>query len=180
MFMSNVISQKTAVVNEVKSILGSSYDSSMPARDQLTDEQLKTIKFNIVQGIISGTVDFKKDTSDEKAIARYVSGMVSNHLRKAKELNGNQKYTPESTGRGSRDPQISELNKLLKTYTEGTPEFNQIVEAINARKSELASERAEALKAKKKEKELSSIDMDALPEGLKHLANDLVSEINAQ
>ena len=102
--------------------------------------------------------------------------MVSNHLRKSKDLNGGQKYTPESTGRGSRDPQISELNKLLKTYTEGTPEFNQIVEAINARKSKLAAERTEALKAKKQQKELSSIDMDALPEELKHLANDLVSK----
>lgn len=176
----STVSQKQAVVDEVKSVLGSSFDPSTPARDQLTDEQLKTIKSNIVSGIIGGSIEFKKETSDEKEIARYVSGMVSNHLRKAKELNGGSVYNPQSTGRGSRDPQISELNKLLKTYSEGSEEFTQIVEAINARKEELASVRSEQMKAKKKQKELNSIDFDALPEGLQHLAENLVGEINAQ
>lgn len=176
----STITQKQSVVDEVKSILGSAFDASQPARDQLNDDQLKTLKANIVAGIIAGTVDFKKETTDEKEIGRYVSGMVSNHLRKAKELNGGQAYAPQSTGRGSRDPQISELNKLLKTYTEGTEEFNQIVTAINSRKAELVSERAFAAKERKKSKELSSINMDVLPEGLKDLANTLVSEVNAQ
>ena len=174
------ISQKESVVNEVKSILGSNFNPSMPAREQLSDDQLKTVKSNIVAGIVSGSVEFKKETTDEKEIARYVSGMVSNHLRKAKELNGGNTYSPQSTGRGSRDPQISELNKLLKTYTEGTDEYGQIVTAIEARKSELAAERAVAAKERKKAKEISSINMDVLPEGLKNLANDLVSEVNAQ
>ena len=178
MFMS--ISQKDSVVNEVKTILGSSFDPNSPARDQLSDEQLKTVKSNIVSGIVSGSIDFKKEVTDEKEISRYVSGMVSNHLRKAKELNGGSTYSPQSTGRGSRDPQISELNKLLKTYEEGTNEFNQIVTAIEARKAELVAERAAAAKERKKAKELSSINMDALPEGLKDLANDLVGEINTQ
>jgi hypothetical protein len=179
MFMSTV-SQKQAVVNEVSSILGSSFDPNTPAREQLTDSQLKTIKANIVSGIINGSIDFKKDTSNESEIARYVSGMVSNHLRKAKELNGGSKYEPQSTGRGSRDPQISELNKLLNTYDKGTSEYSQIVEAIEARKAVLAEQKAEAAKAKKKEKELQSINFDALPADLQNLANDLVSETNAQ
>jgi len=178
MFMS--ISQKDAVVNEVKSILGSSFDPSTPARDQLNDDHLQIIKSNVVSGIINGSVEFKKETSDEKEIARYVSGMVSNHLRKAKELNGGTQYTAQSSGRGSRDPQISELNKLLKTYSEGTDEFNQIVSAIESRKAEFTAERTEQNKSKKKAKELSSIDMDVLPEGLKELAHNLVSQANAQ
>lgn len=173
------ISQKDSVVNEVKAILGSSFDPSSPARDQLTDDQLKTIKSNIVSGIIAGSVDFKKETTDEKEISRYVSGMVSNHLRKAKELNGNQTYSPQSTGRGSRDPQISELNKLLKTYNEGSEEYNQIVTAIESRKAELNAERSAAAKERKKQKELNSIDMDSLPDNLKDLANDIVNEVNA-
>lgn len=176
----STISQKDSVVNEVKSILGSSFDASTPAREQLSNDQLKTVKSNIVAGIIAGSVDFKKETTDEKEISRYVSGMVSNHLRKAKELNGGTPYNPQSTGRGSRDPQISELNKLLKTYNEGTEEFNQIVTAIESRKSELAAERASAAKQKKKAKELNSLDMNALPENLKGLANDLVSEVSTQ
>ena len=178
--MLNKISQKQAVVNEVNNVLGSTYNPSVPARDQLSDDQLKTIKANISAAIINGTVEFRKRNCTPEEISRYVSGMVSNHLRKAKDLNGGKAYVPESSGRGSRDAQIQELNKLLKTYTEGSDEYIQIVEAINTRKSVLASERAEAAKAKKKQKDLNSIDFDALPEGLQHLANDLVGEINAQ
>lgn len=176
----STISQKDSVVNEVKSILGVSYDASVPAREQLSDENLKLIKTNVIAGIVDGSIDFKKETTDVKEITRYVSGMVSNHLRKTKELNGGRKYNPQSTGRGSRDLQISELNKLLKTYSESTSEYGDIVQAINTRKETLASERAEIAKAKKKQNDLSSIDVDALPEGLKHLANSLVNEINAQ
>lgn len=176
----SAVSQKQAVTDQVKLALGSSFDPSTPARDQLTDDQLKTIKANIVAGIINGTIEFKKDTSDEIEVARYVSGMVSNHLRKAKDLNGGTIYNPQSSGKGSRDPQISELNKLLKTYSEGSEEYNQIVQAINARKTELVAERAEQAKTNKKQKDLSSIDFDALPPGLQHLAENLVGEINAQ
>ena len=62
--MSNPNSQKTAVVNEVHKILGSSFDPSTPARDQLTAEQLKTLKSNIVAVIMSVTVDYTKDITD--------------------------------------------------------------------------------------------------------------------
>ena len=169
------ISQKAAVLNEVKSILGSNFDSTKPAKIQLTAEQIKTIKSNVVDGIINGSVVFGKDTTDSKEIARYVSGMVSNHFRKSKELNGGEQYNPQSTGKGSRDSQVSELNKLLKTFDEGSDEYKQITEAIAARKNQLVAEKVEQMKEKKIKKELSSINTDVLPEGLKSLANSLVS-----
>lgn len=175
-FMS--ISQKDSVVNEVKAVLGSSYDTNKPAKEQLSDDQMKTVKANVVKGIIDGDVAFKKDTSDEKEIARYVSGMVSNHMRKAKELNGGNTYSPQTSGKGSRDPQVAELSKLLKTYTEGTDEYNQILSAIESRKEEIAAEKAAAAKEKKKQKELSSINMDSLPENLQDLASNLVDQVN--
>lgn len=171
----STISQKEAVLNEVKSILGSSFDSSIPAKGQLSADQISTLKVNVVRGIINGTVSFNKDTTDEKEISRYVSGMVSNHFRKAKELNGGGSYTPQSTGRGSRDSQVSELNKLLKTFQEGSEEYNQITAAISVRKTELSTEKAIQTKERKKKKDLSSINTDVLPEGLKNLANSLVS-----
>lgn len=176
-YMSNPISQKVAVVNEVKAILGSSFDGSQPAKDQLSDDQLKTIKSNIVSGIVNGSISFNKDTSDEKEIYRYVSGMISNHFRKAKELNGGSSYAPQSTGRGSRDPQLSELSKLLGTYDEGSDEFNQIVSAINSRKAELADEKATVSAEKKRQKELANLNTDALPESVKGLAESLVNSV---
>lgn len=169
------ISQKDAVLNEVKSILGSSFNPSLPAKDQLTADQMNTLRNNVVAGIVAGAVSFNKDTTDEKEITRYVSGMVSNHFRKAKELNGGDSYSPQSAGRGSRDLQLSELSKLLKTFEEGSDEFNQITEAIAARRAELSVEKTEQSKERKKQKELNSINTEVLPEGLRGLAHSLVS-----
>lgn len=173
--MSNPISQKTAVVNEVKAILGSSFDPAIPVKEQLTDEQFSTIKSNIVTNIISGSISFNKDTNDHKEVSRYVSGMISNHFRKAKELNGGESYAPQSTGRGSRDSQLSELSKLLGTYDEGTEEFKQIVSAIDSRKSELTAEKAAVSAERKRKKELASLNTDVLPESVKGLAENLVN-----
>lgn len=174
-FMSSTISQKQAVVNGVNFVLGASFDASLSAREQLSDEQLSAVKSFVTKAIMSGTVEYGKDISDEKEVSKYVSGMVSNHLRKAKELNGGATYAPQSTGRGSRDGQISELNKLLKTYKEGTEEYNQILDAITSRKTEISADKAVVLKEKRKAKELSSINMEALPENLRSLANDMVA-----
>ena len=174
----STVSQKESVINEVKAILGSSFNSGAPARDLLTDDQLKVIRANIISGIMNGTIDFGKEVFDEKEVSKYVSGMVSNYLRKSKELNGGLNYVPQSTGRGSRDPQISELNKLLKTYSEGSEEFAQIITAIEARKAALNAEKTSVVKEKKKSKEFESINMDALPENLKSLASNLVNQIS--
>lgn len=176
--MSNTISQKAAVVNEVTAILGSTQDSTLPVKDQLTAEQISTIKANVVSNIIDGSVSYNKDLDDDKEIARYVSGMVSNHFRKAKELNGGETYSPQSTGRGSKDTQLSELSKLLGTYTEGTEEFEQIVLAIDSRKSELAVAKGLVVAEKKRKKELASLNTEALPDSVKELANSLVNGIS--
>ena len=177
--MSNTISQKAAVVNEVKAILGSNFDSTIPARSQLTDNQFSTVKANVVNGIISGSISYSKDINDKKEVTSYVFGMISNHFRKAKELNGGEVYIPQSTGvRGSRDSQLSELNKLLTTYTEDSDEFGQITLAIDSRKTQLSAERAVARHEKKLQKELASIDTSVLPESVRSLAESLVKGIN--
>lgn len=173
--MSSKISQKQSVVDGVKKILESSFDSSISAREQLSDEQLTELRQYVVNGIASGTVEYGKEYSNEKELSKYVAGMVANHLRKAKELNGGTTYSPQSTGRGVRDEQLVELNKLLKTYKEGTSEYNQVSDAINSRKAEISADKAANVKEKRKVKELASINMEALPENLRLLANDLVS-----
>jgi hypothetical protein len=43
-------------------------------------------------------VEYKKPTADATVVRRYVNGMVDNHLRKAKELNGGTKYTIQNPG----------------------------------------------------------------------------------
>lgn len=172
----SAMSQKESVIFQVKAVLGNSFDQLTPARNLLTDDQLSVIKENIFNGIIAGTIDFGKEVTDHKELQRYVSGMVSNYLRKAKELNGGSDYSPQSNGRGSRDAQVSELNKLLKTYTEGTEQYSQIQLAIEERKAALVAERTTVVKEKKKVKEFESINLDVLPENLKSLASTLVNQ----
>lgn len=166
------LSQKDAVVNEVKKFLGSSFDSSTPAKELLTEKQLKDIKTNIFNGILDGSIEFGKEITNEKEVSSYVSGMVSNYLRKSKELNGGETYVAQSTGRGSRDAQTAELNKLLKSYKEGTEEYSQILLAIEARKATIIAEKAPVAK-EKKIKEFASINLDSLPENLRHFASQL-------
>lgn len=165
--MSTPISQKTAVVNAVKEVLGSTFvPNKTQVKDALSSDQLEEIRNNVFNGIINGDIQFNKDTSDEKALRRYVNGMIDNHFRKAKELNGGNKYVPTNPGKGRRDPQLSALRKLVKNYSEGTEEFIKVTAAIETREQELAEERKLAAAAKKKEDVLSSIDTSVLPEDL--------------
>lgn len=173
--MMSKLSQKEAVVNEVKSILGSNFNINLPAKDQLTTDQLTILRNNIVDGIINGNISYNKDVTDSEVIKKYVPGMISNHFRKSKDLNGGNAYTPQSTGRGSRDSQISELNKLLATMEKDTEEYSQVVEAIASRKDELLLAKTEHQKEKRKQREFASIDKEILPENLRTLADSLIS-----
>ncbi len=175
--MSNPISQKAAVVNEVEAILGSNFDQSLPVKEQLTPEQISTVKINVVSGIMNGFISFNKDIGDLAEVTRYVAGMVSNHFRKAKELNGGAAYAPQFSGRGSRDTQLAELSKLLETYDEGSDEFNQIISAIDSRKAEMTTEKAVFSAERKRKKELASLNTDVLPESVKGLAESLVNSL---
>jgi hypothetical protein len=107
--MSNTqIGQKDAVINAVASILGDRYEAGINARELLSADEVTAVKNTVANGILSGSVSYSKDISDEKAVRRYVAGLVDNHLRKAKELNGGMKYSAVTT-RGPR------ANKATKT-----------------------------------------------------------------
>ena len=162
------ITQKTAVVNAVKQILGSSYDPTRSVSELLTSDQKKTVVDQVTQGIIDGDVAYNKDTGNANAVRTYVSGMVSNHIRKAKELNGGTTYSAQAKGRGSRDPKLSALRKLLDTYTPGSTEHQEIQEAITERRAELRASLPQRTESKK-----LNVDISDLPEDLQELANSL-------
>jgi hypothetical protein len=112
--MSNTqISQKDAVINAVASILGDRFEPGINARELLSAEEITSVKNTVSNGILNGSVSFSKDVSDEKAVRRYVAGLVDNHLRKAKELNGGVKYAATTT-RGPR------ANKAAKTTSKSS------------------------------------------------------------
>lgn len=160
------ISQKQAVVNTTIDILGADYDSTRSVNTQLTADQKKNLIDKMATGILNGDILYSKDITDMKAIRKYAAGMVSNHIRKAKELNGGEQYQSTSSGKGTRDPKLSALKKLLVNYDESTAEHVEIQAAITARLVELKA----AMKPKSKK---STILIDDLPQDLKELANTL-------
>ena len=165
--MSTPVSQKTAVVNAVAGILGSSFVLGQTnAKEALSSEQLNEVRETLFNGILNGTVLFNGNTGDQKVLSRYVSGMIDNHFRKAKELNGGVKYSPSNPGKSRRDPQLSALKKLINSYSEGSEEFERVSGAIQSRESELIEERKSVTASKKRENVLSSIDTSVLPEDL--------------
>jgi len=161
--------QVNAVIDEVKSILGSTYDINVQATDVLSQDDIKTIKANILQGLTNGDIEYKGDVNDSKKLAVYANGLVINHLRKCKALNGNITYTPSGTG-PKRDERLRELNNLLKSggYAAGTEEYEAIEEAIETRKQTLAAKKTTAKSAAK----ASNIDVSVLPAELQKFVND--------
>ena len=160
--------QVAAVIDEVKIVLGESYDISVPSADSLDKVSITAIQGAIFKGLVSGEIEYKGDTSNTKVLKVYANGLVTNHLRKCKQLNGNVKY--EASGNGpKRDERLRELNKVLASgnYVEGSDEFTAIQEAIAFRKTELIQAKAASASKVK----ASEIDMSVLPHGLREIVS---------
>jgi hypothetical protein len=129
---------------------------------ELTKEQRDSVVGMVTEGIMSGLVDFsaeakaKHDT--EAKVRSYTTGMVSNHLRKDKRLNGGEKYEIKNPGSrtGSSDPALKALKALRTTITD-EEQIKLIDEAIEARTAEITVTKK------------VTIDPESLPEHLRHL-----------
>jgi hypothetical protein len=108
--------QNDAVFAGVCSVLNA---DSFEGAVSLSKEQNGQVVEMVVEGIIGGEVDFsdeakaKYDSRDK--VRKYVVGMVNNHLRKDKRLNGGVKYEAKAPGSraGAGDEQLKNLKLLL-------------------------------------------------------------------
>lgn len=87
--MSNKTTQKAAVIEAVKTALPNFQVGLDVALQVLTKFQLEDIKNEIYSGIVSGNIEYGKDNTNLAEVRSYARSMVMNHLKKAKELNGN-------------------------------------------------------------------------------------------
>jgi len=161
--------QVIAVVDEVKNVLGEKYDVLVPSVSNLDKASITAIQGTIFDGLAAGEIEYKGDVTNMKTLKTYANGLVTNHLRKCKQLNGNVKY--EASGDGpKRDERLRELNKVLSSgdYAEGTEEFIAVQEAIAFRKTELVQAKAAA----KSQVKASEIDMSVLPPGLQDVVSN--------
>ena len=145
------VNQRTATVNTILSVLesrGVSYELNgpTPINDVLTSsdkEQVRSILFTMFRdGSIEYKDSFQDKVNDDSELKKYISGLVNNWTRKAKELNCGQAYKPKNPGSraGSQDEQVKEMRKLLSVTTD--PEAKAMVEqAINDRLATIKAEK---------------------------------------
>jgi hypothetical protein len=121
----------------------------------------------VCEGFRSGSIEFEntpanaeKLASDSK-LSQYVSGLISNWLRKDTRLNGGSKYEIKNPGSraGQGDEQMKTLRALAKQFA-GTDKEAIVNAQIEKRKSEIAASRTKSV-------ELTQEQIDALPEDVK-------------
>jgi len=92
--------QKAAVIDEVLVQLPNFVKYKEKAILALSNTQLEAVKENVRAGIQSGLIEYSKSLSDIGEVRTYARSMVMNHLKKAKELNGNM--IPGQAGSGPK------------------------------------------------------------------------------
>jgi hypothetical protein len=162
------VKQVQAVIDAVTNVLGDDFTpSATDVLSVITKEQKSDVRQAVLDGILNGTVVYNGDTSDTAAVKRYVNGMVDNHLRKSRILNGGSTYKPSATG-SKRDPQLRELNKLLKTVEPGTDNYAKVQQHIATRTAQIQAEKTQKHAADIR----ASIDTSVLPDNLASMLSE--------
>lgn len=146
--------QKDAVFAAVCDVMGSTEFSEAV---ELSKEQRATVQGALIAGFQAGEIAYQGDAADTTKLTSYVSGLVSNWLRKDKRLNGNVAYVAKNPGTrtGAGDEALKAMRTLLgATSDEGARAEIQL--EIAKRVSELKPRKV--------------INVAALPESLRHLA----------
>jgi len=162
--MSSIQSQKEAVFTAVQSVLSeadvvvSEGENYAPHLNREFRAQITSI---LVEGFKNGTIALDKEFPSESDLRTYCSGLTSNWLRKDTRLNGGMKYVAKNPGSrvGSSDAQLKAMRTLLSTQTDPAKQA-EIQGFIDTRISAIKVSR----------KPTKTINVDDLPEELKHLA----------
>lgn len=146
--------QKDAVFNAVVAVRGASEFSSAV---ELTKEERSAVQASLVAGFQSGSIAFQGDATHSTKLTSYVSGLVSNWLRKDKRLNGNVSYIAKNPGTrtGAGDESLKAMRTLLGATTDDSAR-TEIQAEIDKRIGELKPRKV--------------INVDALPESLRQYA----------
>lgn len=146
--------QKEAVFAAVTSVKKSKEFEGIVS---LSKEERDTAVKQIFQEFKAGNVGFRGEMPEDKKLMTYVSGLISNWLRKDSRLNGNTVYIPKNAGSrtGNGDDALKAMRSLLAS-TSDPKDRTQIETAIAQRVQELKPKR--------------EININALPEKLRHLA----------
>ena len=105
--------QKQAVMEAVRVLLPNFNLYKDIALVMLTKDQLERLKFDVGMGIRTGNIEYSKDKNNGIEVFAYARSMVMNHLKKAKELNGNQIYGVGSAVVQSKQLTTTSINTAI-------------------------------------------------------------------
>lgn len=141
---------KTQSEATINAVIALAQDQGYQATPHETDYKTvitkadQTIVVNMITaGLLAGDITMAekskaKFAGDDKALRRYVVGLVNDRLRKAKALNGNIAYVAKEPGKlkNSRDAEMKALTQVLTL--DNPPEVKAEIEAeIVRRQAEL-------------------------------------------
>jgi hypothetical protein len=132
------MNQKEAVFQAVVNVTGFTGDGAV----EISKEQRASVSAILIEGFRSGAIELQREF-DDKELKSYVSGLLSNWLRKDTRLNGGSKYEAKNPGSraGSGDAALTAMRALLTTLTD--PNDKAEVQAhIDARMAELTKAKA--------------------------------------
>ena len=92
--------QKSAVIDEVLVQLPNFVKYKDKAILSLSNAQLEAVKDAVAYGIQNGDIEYSKSVTNAHEVRTYARSMVMNHIKKAKELNGNM--IPGQAGSGPK------------------------------------------------------------------------------
>lgn len=146
-----MMNQKDAVYQAVVNVTGFDGEGAC----EPSKEQRAQINAILCEGFKSGSIKLEREFSDSD-LKGYVSGLISNWLRKDTRLNGGEKYVAKNPGSraGSTDPQLKAMRTLLTTLT-SEEERAEVQGYIDARISEISAT-----------KQAKVVDFSALPADL--------------
>jgi len=159
------ISQKQAVTNAVLSTFPDyELNGEVTLSSILTSDTKSELRTILVEGFEAGEIVMSEQAQvkyigNPVGMAKYVSGLLDNWVRKNPEFNSGSKYITKNPGSraGSGDDQVRAMRALKKTTTDV---------AVLA---EIDKEIASRLAIIKPASAPVVIDVDQLPESLKHL-----------
>ena len=145
------VNQRTATVNTLLSVLndrGVDYqlNGETPISEVLTDSDKAKTREILFTQFRNGSIEYKESfqakVNDDSELKKYISGLVNNWIRKAKELNSGQAYKTKNPGSraGSGDEQVREMKKLLQVTADEEAKA-AIQAAIDERVAKLKAEK---------------------------------------
>lgn len=149
------MTQNEAVFMAVRAVFGKDVEI-IPETGKWSEKQKEGV-YGMMMGMFKdGAWSKNSGGTDDAAVLKYIPGLVNNHVRKDKRLNGGIEYEVKRPGSrtGSGDETIKAMRTLLSVTSDPS--------AKNAIQVEI-DKRLESLKPK------VEIKVDALPESLRHL-----------